>query len=228
MTADYRSVQAFADDLRRLFGDSSIASLRALAREIHYSHEIVSSATRGKKLPSLEVLTAFVAACGGDVAEWQARWREASQAANPTIQRRAQAAWPTRDPVDGADPEEAGCDIDATTVSARRVSLIDVRHVIGEIELRYSARGRAAWGRFKGFEGLDKIAAYRHAVSLDIDIIRLIDGVRCTYSTEYGFDVSWGDILLTVGGQYSARVEVFFDTARVAAAETPAVVLPLA
>ena len=215
-------LRQFADGLRRLLRASRFRSFRALAKELHYSHEIVSKAARGQTLPSFELTMAFVAACGGDPEEWASAWHALSRARNSDLAEPvvASPAWPPELLADGADPEASGCYADAITVHGRKVSLLHRRQVIGEIELRYSPRSHAAWGRFKGSDGLDKLALFRHDVNVVVGVERLVDGLRFGYSTEYGFDYHWGDIVLTGRGLYVAWVEVCFDGEVVATAET--------
>ncbi|MCE6995061.1 XRE family transcriptional regulator [Saccharothrix sp. S26] len=69
-------VRKFAGDLRRLRRDAGLPSYRELGRLANYSPAALSEAVAGRRLPSLAVTKAFVRACGGDVEEWTARWRE--------------------------------------------------------------------------------------------------------------------------------------------------------
>ncbi|ALG10580.1 hypothetical protein AOZ06_30070 [Kibdelosporangium phytohabitans] len=48
---------------------------RKLAQQAHYSATTLADAAKGDRLPSLDVTLAYVAACGGDRAEWESRWR---------------------------------------------------------------------------------------------------------------------------------------------------------
>jgi energy-coupling factor transporter ATP-binding protein EcfA2 len=73
-------VQAFAAELRKLRRDSGPITYRAMAERVSYSAPALSQAASGARLPSLPVTLAFVAACGGDVEEWERRWREAADA----------------------------------------------------------------------------------------------------------------------------------------------------
>ncbi|HEY0447917.1 XRE family transcriptional regulator [Actinophytocola sp.] len=68
----------FAGDLRRLRERAGSPTYRELAARAHYSAAALSEAAGGRKLPSLAVTVAYVAACGGDTAEWETRWREAA------------------------------------------------------------------------------------------------------------------------------------------------------
>jgi len=64
----------FAFDLRGLRAAAGTPSYRELAGRTHYSTSTLADATRGLRKPSLEVVLAFVRACGGDPDEWAARW----------------------------------------------------------------------------------------------------------------------------------------------------------
>ncbi|NUT96158.1 MAG: helix-turn-helix domain-containing protein [Saccharothrix sp.] len=66
----------FAAGLRRLREKAGTPSYRELARLAHYSSTTLSDAAGGRRLPTLAVALAFVRACGGDVVEWERRWRE--------------------------------------------------------------------------------------------------------------------------------------------------------
>ncbi|MEJ2853969.1 MULTISPECIES: nSTAND1 domain-containing NTPase [unclassified Saccharothrix] len=66
---------AFAADLRALRLKAGNPTYRRLARDAHYSAAALSEAANGRRLPSLAVAVAYVRACGGDVVEWEARWR---------------------------------------------------------------------------------------------------------------------------------------------------------
>lgn len=53
-----------------------------------FSPSVLSAAASGRALPTLLVLRAYVAACGGDLAAWQARWEQLHgqlTATNPTL-----------------------------------------------------------------------------------------------------------------------------------------------
>lgn len=214
-------LQRLANDLNRLRVEAGITSLRSLAKLTHYSHTSISQAVGGKDLPSLAVTLAFVRACGGDQKIWQQRWQRVYAAVNsPTTQVIASQPWPPQAVADGADPLDSGCYLDAVTVRATRVAITARRHIIGTIELRYSPDSHAAWGRFKGDEGLDKVAMHRHAVDLTIGVVREIDHVELTYQVEYGFDNHWGDLVTTGDGLYYAWVTVRFDGAQIAHGET--------
>jgi WD40 repeat protein/energy-coupling factor transporter ATP-binding protein EcfA2 len=71
-------VEAFAAELRKLRKDRGPITYRAMAERVSYSAAALSQAASGARLPSLPVTLAFVTACGGDVEEWERRWREAA------------------------------------------------------------------------------------------------------------------------------------------------------
>ena len=64
----------FAADLRALRAGAGSVPYRELARRAHYSPGTLSDAASGRKLPSLAVTLAYVAACGGDPQQWERRW----------------------------------------------------------------------------------------------------------------------------------------------------------
>ncbi|RZQ65866.1 PD40 domain-containing protein [Amycolatopsis suaedae] len=70
----------FAAGLRALRAAAGNPPYRELAGHAHYSATALSEAAGGRRLPTLPVTLAFVAACGGDQDEWRQRWSEASLA----------------------------------------------------------------------------------------------------------------------------------------------------
>ncbi len=68
-------VLQFARDLRLLREKAGRPTYRELGARAHYSAAALSEAAGGRKLPTLSVTMAYVAACGGDTAEWTTRWR---------------------------------------------------------------------------------------------------------------------------------------------------------
>ncbi|BCB91618.1 nSTAND1 domain-containing NTPase [Phytohabitans suffuscus] len=66
----------FALDLRELRVSAGRPSYRELARRARFSVTALSEAAGGEVLPTLPVTLAYVAACGGDRAVWEQRWRE--------------------------------------------------------------------------------------------------------------------------------------------------------
>ncbi|OLF09673.1 hypothetical protein BLA60_17925 [Actinophytocola xinjiangensis] len=69
-------VARFADGLRRLRQEAGGITYRVMARKAHYSAATLAQAASGARLPSLEVLLAYVDVCGGDCEEWERRWRQ--------------------------------------------------------------------------------------------------------------------------------------------------------
>jgi predicted amidohydrolase/energy-coupling factor transporter ATP-binding protein EcfA2 len=70
-------VQRFAFELRKLRTESGGVTYRVLAQRAGYSITTLSQAAGGAQLPTLPVVLAYAAACGGDAAEWEARWKQA-------------------------------------------------------------------------------------------------------------------------------------------------------
>jgi WD40 repeat protein len=64
----------FAHDLRALRNAAGRPSYRELSRRAHFSVTALSEAAGGEVVPTLAVVLGYVAACGGDRAEWASRW----------------------------------------------------------------------------------------------------------------------------------------------------------
>ncbi|MEU0728965.1 WD40 repeat domain-containing protein [Streptomyces sp. NPDC006140] len=71
-------VQRFAAGLRELRESAGRPTYREMARRARYGVTTLSQAAAGKQLPTRAVTLAYVRACGGDLAEWERRWQEAS------------------------------------------------------------------------------------------------------------------------------------------------------
>jgi WD40 repeat protein len=71
-------VREFAAELRKLRADFGGITYREMAEKVRYSAPALSQAASGARLPSLPVTLAYVSACGGDVEEWERRWRQAA------------------------------------------------------------------------------------------------------------------------------------------------------
>ncbi|MFF8031530.1 WD40 repeat domain-containing protein [Streptomyces sp. NPDC016626] len=71
-------VPRFAAGLRALRESAGRPTYRAMAQRTRYGVTTLSQAAAGKQLPTRAVTLAYVKACGGDVTEWERRWREAS------------------------------------------------------------------------------------------------------------------------------------------------------
>lgn len=77
------AITAFAADLRALRSKAGNPPYRELAVRAHYSAASLSEAASGRKLPSLALTRAYVGACDGDVAEWEARWHDLAAEPDP-------------------------------------------------------------------------------------------------------------------------------------------------
>ncbi|WP_026466840.1 helix-turn-helix domain-containing protein [Amycolatopsis alba] len=75
----------FAADLRRLREKAGNPTYRELGRRAHYSAGTLSEAAGGKKMPSLAVTLAYVRACEGPEAEWEARWHDVTERARTGV-----------------------------------------------------------------------------------------------------------------------------------------------
>ncbi len=73
-------LQSFAQDLRQLRREAGAPTYRTLARTAGYSATTLSEAASGRRLPTLDVVLAYVGACGGDPAQWHRRWCEVDAA----------------------------------------------------------------------------------------------------------------------------------------------------
>lgn len=81
---DGSSLTHFAFDLRKLREKAGSPPYRDLAKRAHYSSTTLSDAASGRRLPSLAVTLAFVAACDGDRDEWERRWHGLAAELNDT------------------------------------------------------------------------------------------------------------------------------------------------
>ncbi|MFJ8592341.1 WD40 repeat domain-containing protein [Streptomyces sp. NPDC093598] len=100
-------VQRFAAGLRALRESAGRPTYREMARQARYGVTTLSQAAAGKQLPTRAVTLAYVKACGGDPAEWERRWREASD----ELAAEAAAADTARPPYRGLtrfEPGDAG------------------------------------------------------------------------------------------------------------------------
>ncbi|WP_030669235.1 helix-turn-helix transcriptional regulator, partial [Streptomyces rimosus] len=73
-------VERLAWELRQLRERAGTPSYRTLAKTAHYSASTLAEAAKGERLATLDVVLAYARACGGDRAEWEARWRAAAGA----------------------------------------------------------------------------------------------------------------------------------------------------
>ncbi|MBV9449577.1 MAG: helix-turn-helix domain-containing protein [Streptosporangiaceae bacterium] len=73
-------LESFALGLRELRRAAGSPPYRVLSRQARYSPSTLAAAASGQRLPSLEVTRAYVAACDGDVRDWERRWRTVAAA----------------------------------------------------------------------------------------------------------------------------------------------------
>ncbi|MFJ3309535.1 hypothetical protein ACIPSA_42160 [Streptomyces sp. NPDC086549] len=84
-----------AAELRKLRAEAGSPTYRVMAGRTNQGASTLSQAAGGERLPTLPVVLAYVQACGGDLEEWEARWREAAAEA---------AAEPRTESEDAAPP----------------------------------------------------------------------------------------------------------------------------
>ncbi|MFJ9607995.1 hypothetical protein ACIRS1_16795 [Kitasatospora sp. NPDC101176] len=87
--------ESLAADLCRLRLDAGKPSFRTMAKTAgSISHTTLYEAASGSRVPSWPTTRAFVRACGGDEAQWQARWTAAVGAEQPGAAPPGPAATP--------------------------------------------------------------------------------------------------------------------------------------
>lgn len=64
----------FARALRDLRKEAGSPSYRVMAQRSHFAASTLSTAAAGERLPALDVVLAYVRACGGEEKPWQQRW----------------------------------------------------------------------------------------------------------------------------------------------------------
>jgi WD40 repeat protein len=123
----------FAADLRKLRERAGNPVYRELSRRAHYSPAALSEAAGGRRLPSLPVTLAYVAACDGDVTEWERRWREVT--------------------AELSEPVEHGEPADAPYVGLSSFRVSDAERFFGREELVAELADRVSGRRFVGLFG---------------------------------------------------------------------------
>ena len=98
---DGSPVRELAFWLRDLRSQSGL-TYQQLGSRAHYATSTVQAATAGHRLPTWRVVRAFVRACGGDEAAWQAYWaqikRALDHAAPGELRQRVLPPWAGQDP----------------------------------------------------------------------------------------------------------------------------------
>jgi WD40 repeat protein/transcriptional regulator with XRE-family HTH domain len=94
-------VAQFAAELRELREKAGRPGYREMAARVNYSVATLSAAASGRRLPTLEVTLAYVAACDGDPQEWERRWRKADRLNVATAEDPAAANGRGRPPYPG-------------------------------------------------------------------------------------------------------------------------------
>lgn len=220
-------VSALAGALRGLRERRGL-TLRQLAARAGYSASALSMAETGRRPATWALTEAFVQACGEDPARWRDLW-STDQAGHPVGEPDRETppapALPPQPLADGADPDRSGCGHDKVTAHARKV--VWTEHLppgysnvhLGVVQLRYSPRRNAVWGRFAGTSALDHVAG-RGRVDIEIAAHRTCDGARTAFRCGYCFDVHWSDILLVRESPVYARAVLYLDGTEIASGET--------
>lgn len=73
-------IQAFASDLRKLRQQAGNPKYLQMQRRTGRSRTALAEAAGGDHLPTWDTVEAYVGACGGDLAQWRARWAQARDA----------------------------------------------------------------------------------------------------------------------------------------------------
>lgn len=100
---EVEAVATLAGELRRLRAQAGNPPYRAMAVKARYSASTLSEAASGRRLPTLAVVLAYVAACGAEPEGWEERWRQAATAMH-TYREDNPADPPAADPADTAPP----------------------------------------------------------------------------------------------------------------------------
>ena len=75
----------FAGDLRALRKAAGTPSYRDMSQRVHMSAATLAKAAGGASLPTWEATKSYVVACGGNVDEWERRWRQEAQGQNADL-----------------------------------------------------------------------------------------------------------------------------------------------
>ena len=76
------ALEEFAKNLRELRAKAELG-YPEMEELSHYTMKTLASAAGGLRLPTLPVTTAYVRACGGNVADWEDRWRQLAEMIEP-------------------------------------------------------------------------------------------------------------------------------------------------
>ncbi|GAA2877269.1 Tetratricopeptide (TPR) repeat [Actinoplanes cyaneus] len=76
-----------AAGLRALREKADRPGYRQMAVRVNYSVATLAAAASGRRLPTLRVTLAYVAACDGDVEEWERRWWEAARLSGASAEK---------------------------------------------------------------------------------------------------------------------------------------------
>jgi serine/threonine kinase PknH len=159
-------VEEFAQELRRLRVSAGTPSYRLLSRKAGYSPSALSAAASGAALPSLELALAYAGACGGDLAEWEARWQAAARQDTPRVPA-APPEDPVFEPLTPEDPRHAGHYRLRARIGAGST---------GRVYLAYTEGGRAMAVKIVRAE-LAEDAEFRRRFEREVSAARQVHGM---------------------------------------------------
>src|SRR5689334_10242073 len=91
-------VEKFAWHLRELRQTAGNPTYATMARKTGRSKEALSAAARGYALAHWDTVRAYVAACGGDIREWERRYHQARQETRGTASEPSELSELSDDP----------------------------------------------------------------------------------------------------------------------------------
>jgi hypothetical protein len=129
----------FLAELRAL-RDQSALSHTELAARAHYPIDVLQAAEVGPSLPDLPVLSAYVRACGGEVTEWEDRWRVLSGVPAEPL---SSPGLPSR-PAGGSAAASAGARVGATALPVDEQESAFIMAVLARVTAASAASASAA------------------------------------------------------------------------------------
>ncbi|MFG2169305.1 NACHT and WD repeat domain-containing protein [Micromonospora chersina] len=136
-----------------------------MARRAHYSVSTLAEAAKGDRLPSEEVTLAYVAACGGDLAEWRVRWSAVAAAVAAAITQQSDTSGTEeRSPYRGLmpyQPEEADWFFGRSALIDRLLNRVERLPLVGVIGASGSGKSSLLRAGLMGAVAADKRLAHR-------------------------------------------------------------------
>jgi hypothetical protein len=111
---------------------------------------------------------------------------------------------------DGDDPENAGCATDAINLDSQQLAF-PPGTIVGNLELRYSVRCAASWGRFTPAAAMDGMGP----AIVTVQAIRPDDRVTTPWSGPYTGGLVYGNLLHAGPGCVLAHILITLGTSQV-------------